>query len=152
MDLPHMRMLFSHLCLGSNGFSLKEDLAADQASAGYPNFKHWYICIQAGECEDAFDCNEWNPCCSLAGYCGTEASGHCSGAVTIDYAGQLDVTSGCTGVSRCVGVSNCNCFRPKIWKKNSSDFLYLVSRGRPIAVDFWKWSARHDCSFSVSHQ
>ena len=129
-----MRMLFSHLCLGSNGFSLKEDLAADQASAGYPNFKHWYICIQAGECEDAFDCNEWNPCCSLAGYCGTEASGHCSGAVTIDYAGQLDVTSGCTGVSRvgegkkvtpllfsptlgvsrCVGVSNCNCFRPKI--------------------------------------
>ena len=21
-----------------------------------------------------------------------------------------------------------------------------------IAVDFWKWLARHDCSFSVSHQ
>ena len=83
-----MRMLFTHLCLGSNGFSLKEDLAADQASAGYPNFKHWYICIQAGECEDAFDCNEWNPCCSLAGYCGTEASGHCSGAVTIGGGGN----------------------------------------------------------------
>merc|ERR1711934_641715 len=52
----------------------------------------------AGECEDAFDCNEWNPCCSLAGYCGTEASGHCSGAVTIDNAGQLDVTSGWSGL------------------------------------------------------
>ena len=93
---------------------MKEDLAADQASAGYPNFKHWYICIQAGECEDAFDCNEWNPCCSLAGYCGTEASGHCSGAVTIDYAGHLDVI-GCYESDGCkVEVSNCNCFRPKI--------------------------------------
>jgi len=32
---------------------------------------------QAGSCSTNSDCNEWNPCCSTSGYCGTKDSGHC---------------------------------------------------------------------------
>ena len=32
---------------------------------------------QAGSCRTNSDCNEWNPCCSKYGYCGTKNSGHC---------------------------------------------------------------------------
>ena len=32
---------------------------------------------QAGSCRTNSDCNEWNPCCSKYGYCGTKDSGHC---------------------------------------------------------------------------
>ena len=32
---------------------------------------------QAGACSTPSDCNEWNPCCSKSGYCGTKSSGHC---------------------------------------------------------------------------
>jgi len=32
---------------------------------------------QAGSCTTNSDCNEWNPCCSKNGYCGTKESGHC---------------------------------------------------------------------------
>jgi len=49
------------------------------------------------KCFDAYDCNELNPCCAGVGAavgedqfgtCGTDASGHCGGAVTIDRPGQ----------------------------------------------------------------
>ena len=32
----------------------------------------------AGSCRVGADCNEWNPCCSKYGYCGTRESGHCT--------------------------------------------------------------------------
>merc|ERR1712061_476602 len=32
----------------------------------------------AGSCRVGADCNEWNPCCSKHGYCGTRESGHCT--------------------------------------------------------------------------
>merc|ERR1719219_622274 len=34
---------------------------------------------QAGSCRTSSDCNQWNPCCSQNGYCGTAESGHCDG-------------------------------------------------------------------------
>ena len=40
----------------------------------------------AGSCRVGADCNEWNPCCSKYGYCGTRESGHCTTPES-DYCG-----------------------------------------------------------------
>jgi len=54
------------------------------------------------KCADAYDCNEQNPCCAGVGAavdedqfgtCGTDASGHCGGAVTIDPGQDVPVSA-----------------------------------------------------------
>jgi len=64
---------------------------------------------QAGSCRTNSDCNEWNPCCSKYGYCGTKDSGHCDRGT--EDGGPISGGSGGSGGglgAKCTDAYDCN--------------------------------------------